>query len=208
MRGFKLLPVVILTMICYSCLAQKKEKLYSTSYSTPGSQDMENALEMLNINMFNVALPVNPLKKYRLSIHIDEYESNMVLKTHKTVWTDVIGARTNTGAHGKLAMIIYRRSDTATLVSLKIGGSGITTLLKISPEYNILHRCNPFKPQPLTVGKIIPVLLCGSGWHDPALPPGAIRFCMEHELSADFKSDAFKSMPHYYIFSVELNEPI
>jgi hypothetical protein len=206
MKKIKMLLMVVLAIQCLPCIAQKKDKLYTTSYSLPGPQDIQDAFAMLNVNMFNVSLPVNHLKKYKLSIYIDEYESNMVLKSHKTVWNDEIGANTSAGSNGKLSIIINKRSDTSTYASLKIGGNGPITLIKVSPKYNILHQCNPFKSQTLVPGKNIPILLYGSGWHDPALPPDAIRFCMENELSADFKSNAFKSMPHYYIFSVEINE--
>lgn len=203
MKISNLLAILLLLVSC-SCLGQAKNQLYSTSYPSPTVQNITDALKMLNTEIFNINLPVDSMKTYKLLVYMDEYEKDMVLKHHEVEWDDRIGLNTRTGNKGTLSIVLYKKSDSTILTSISTAGGQIVFPIKKSPQYNIEHVSKLFSPQTLLPGKKIPVLLYGSMWHDPTLPAGAVRFCMERKLATDFSSEAFKNMPHYYIFSLEL----
>jgi hypothetical protein len=82
--------------------------------------------------------------------------------------------------------------------------------LKIDSIYKNPHACKRFTlPSEFKIGSKIPLLLIGSFW-DTTSKGGSmkgLRFCMENELSADFKNQAFDMMPHYFIIGIQIEKP-
>lgn len=58
---------------------------------------------------------------------------------------------------------------------------------------------------------MVPVMLFGSFWYDAELSKHfggepAYRFCMENEMEADMRNEAFDRMPHYWIVRIGLEK--
>ncbi|TWJ02206.1 uncharacterized protein DUF5041 [Mucilaginibacter frigoritolerans] len=203
MKFFKLFLVIFLSVSNY-LFAQEKETANQTLNYPVTLQNLSDALNLLNINVFNIGIPVEGQNKLRLFVYLDEYEKGGVEKKHEEIWSEIIGNGTPTGNDGKITLMIHKIDDIKFAVSIKTLGGMRVQLIDKAPQYNIEHKFELFKAQPLLPGKIIPVLLFGSMWHDPNLPADAVRFCMERQLNPDFSSEAFKLMTHYYIFSFEV----
>jgi hypothetical protein len=206
MKVIKLLciPFVFGTI---NCSAQKKITNPSFSYSHVTSENLADALRMLNVDIFNIELPIPYQKKYILSIYLDEYGKDSLIKHQELGWGETIENRTPKTTINKLAIIIHKENENKLFTTLKTSSGGERGInVNKDEQYNLPHVCKQFKSQELLPEKKIPVLLYGSMWHDSNIPADAVRFCMENQLDADFSSEAFKKMPHYYLFSIELKE--
>ena len=183
---------------------EKKQPTYLTSVSATSLENIDDALKILNFNIYNINLPVDSQKTYLMKVYLEEYDKGMKLKKSDTVLYETIGKEAIRKTDPKLSIIIHDVNDTNITMLLKTPGGERLSQVKKAAMYNIKHMGKIFKSQPLVPGKKIPLLLYGSMWHDSTLPKDAVRFCMERQLAPDFSSEAFTSMPHFYLIFVEL----
>lgn len=183
---------------------EKKQPTYLTSVSATSLENIDDALKILNFSIYNINLPVDSQKTYLMKVYLEEYDKGMKLKKSDTVLYETIGKEAIRKIDPKLSIIIHDVNDTTITMLFKTPGGERLGPVKKAPMYNIKHMGKIFKSQPLVPGKKIPLLLYGSMWHDASLPKDAVRFCMERQLAPDFSSEAFTSMPHYYLIFVEL----
>ena len=187
---------------------EKKQSAYLTSTSPTSLENIDDALKILNFNIYNINLPVDSQKTYLMKVYLEEYDKGMKLKKSDTVRYETIGKEAIRKVEPKLSLIIRDLNDTTITMLFKTPEGERISLVKKAAMYNIKHMGKIFKSQPLVPGKKIPLLLYGSMWHDPSLPKDAVRFCMERQLAPDFSSEAFTSMPHYYLIFVEITEKL
>ena len=202
---------IILLSLCLSAALggfaqEKKQSAYLTSVSPTSLENIDDALKILNFNIYNINLPVDSQKTYLMKVYLEEYDKGMKLKKSDTVRYETIGKEAIRKVEPKLSLIIRDLTDTTITMLFKTPEGERISLVKKASMYNIKHMGKLFKPQPLVPGKKIPLLLYGSMWHDSSLPKDAVRFCMERQLAPDFSSEAFTNMPHYYLIFVEITE--
>lgn len=183
---------------------EKKQPTYLTSVSATSLENIDDALKILNFSIYNINLPVDSQETYLMKVYLEEYDKGMKLKKSDTVLYETIGKEAVRKVDPKLSIIIHDVNDTTITMLFKTPGGERLGPVKKAAMYNIKHMGKVFKSQPLVPGKKIPLLLYGSMWHDANLPKDAVRFCMERQLAPDFSSEAFTSMPHYYLIFVEL----
>ena len=183
---------------------EKQQSTYFTSVSATSLENIDDALKILNFSIYNINLPVDSQKNYLMKVYLEEYEKGMKMTKSDTVLYETVGKEAVRKADPKLSLIIHDVNDTVITMLFKTPGGERLSQVKKAALYNIKHMAKIFKSQQLVPGKKIPLLLYGSMWHDASLPKDAVRFCMERQLAPDFSSEAFISMPHYYLIFVEL----
>lgn len=205
--------ILLLLSLCLSVALdgfaqEKKQPAYLTSASPTSLENIDDALKILNFSIYNFNLPVDSQKTYLMKVYLEEYDKGMKLKKGDTVIYETIGKEAIRKVEPKLSLIIRDVNDTTITMLFRTPGGERLSPVKKAAIYSIKHMGKIFKPQPLVPDKKIPLLLYGSMWHDSSLPKGAVRFCMERQLAPDFSSEAFTSMPHYYLIFVELTEKL
>lgn len=158
---------------------EKKQSLPLTSVLPTSQENIDDALKMLNFNIYNFNLPVDNQKTYLMKVYLEEYDKGMKLKKSDIILSETIGKEAIIKAEAKLSVIIRDVNDTTINVLFKTPGGERLNMIKRASTYNIKHMGKVFKPQALVPDKKIPLLLYGSMWHDPTLPKDAVRFCME-----------------------------
>lgn len=191
-----------------SSAQEKKQSVLLTSVLPTSQENFDDALKILNFSIYNINLPVDSQKTYLMKVYLEEYDKGMKLKKSDIILSETIGKEAIIKADPRLSVIIRDVNDTTLNVLFKTPGGERLSMIKRSSMYSIKHMGKIFKPQALVPDKKLPLLLYGSMWHDPTLPKDAVRFCMERQLATDFSSEAFTSMPHYYLIFVELKEKL
>ncbi len=172
-------------------------------FLSPSEESITNALELLGINLFTIQLPTNEKKKYFLTVHRDEYTKGSAPKNTVSSFWEIKRLSTSKGSSATLS--ILAKGDSGIVFDWKKpSGSHSQFFNPKGRKTGLEYIVRPFKYQEVVLGRKIPVVLYGSSWYDAK--NDIVRFCDENELNADFSSDAFKEMPHHYVFSIELSE--
>lgn len=166
------------------------------------SGDINDALDLLGINICSIKLPVKNYKKYTIIVYADNYVQNKAAVKRKNEFSIVNG---QIESNKNLSLTIVKTGDSSLIIKWKApDGSTRTSENPRGRLSGLEYRVLPFMFQEILPGKKIPILLLGSSWFDPKI--NAVRFCSDFELNPDLSNDAFKYMPQYYIFSIEINE--
>lgn len=66
-----------------------------------------------------------------------------------------------------------------------------------------MYESRPFElVAPIEKGKIVPLVLYGSFWYEPA--NGGCRFCGDDFIKPDLSSDIVKHIPHYFVLGIKI----
>ncbi len=223
MNYFKVILSVVFICSLINCYSQQKQVAITTttpSVSAPSAttsdvierpksfftavdkSDISDALELLGINIYSIKLPAINTKKYRLTVYTDNYIQNKETVKRKN---EFIVVNEQKDAEQKISLTIVQRGDSTLVIKWKAADGA--TRSSENPRGRISgyeYRCLPFEFQEIVPGKKIPILLFGSSWFDAKI--NGVRFCYDFELKPDLSNEAFKDMPQYYIFSIELTE--
>lgn len=166
--------------------------------------DINDALDLLGINIYNIKLPVIIAKNYKLTVYTDVYTQKQDAKSRKNTF-EIVNDRNQTSKG--LSLIIVKTGDSSLVLKWKVPDG--STRSSTNPRGRISgyeYRVLPFKFQEIIPGKKIPILLLGSSWFDPQI--NGVRFCYDLEMNPDLSNEVFTLMPQYYIFSIEISEII
>ena len=194
------LPVVATTSTTESKMLEKRGSFFGPLKEN----DIAEALEQLGINLYTIKLPPIRSKKYVLHISTDNYiqGQNPIRRKNSFELMNEDGEISK-----NVSLSIIRIGDSSLAIKWKAPDG--TTRSFENPRGRLSgfeYRILPFRFQEIVPGKKIPILLLGSSWFDARI--NGIRFCSELEINPDLEDEAFKKMPQYYIFSIELEEAI
>ena len=166
------------------------------------SDNVYEALALLGINLYSIKLPVDRFKKYKLIVYTDNYTQNKQTERKRNEFFIVDEKKE---FQSKLSLTIVKTGDSLLIVKWKAPDGSERIFEDPGGRLSRFeYRTLPFAFQEIIPEKKIPILLLGSSWYDEKSK--VVRFCTDNELKADLSNDAFKFMPQYYIFSIELKE--
>lgn len=179
--------------------------------------DLQELLELKNMYVRKYDLSGIRDTTLRVVFQVDEYFGRDSMRTlNRSVLGDVY-ARWDSSYLSGLKFQFVPKSDSTALLFCDLedrGGRG--TLLKFrraAPDFKIYnsYEPKPFKSSGLKPGNMVPVMLFGSFWYDAELSKHfggepAYRFCMENEMEADMRNEAFDRMSHYWIVRIGLEK--
>jgi hypothetical protein len=183
------------------CFAQNNNTSSPVSFKPITNENAADALKMLDIDIFNVQFPLIHQKEFQLIVYLEEYVSGAIRSSQEVFSRNY---KSSIQKQDQLSIIIRKVNDTLLSTAIKTSRGQNIIPIKKDIKFNLPYEAKQFKEQMLSPGTKIPLILYGSMWHDPEIPIGAVRFCLEKELNPNFSSDAFKMMPHYYIFFMEI----
>lgn len=191
-------PVVVTSSATTSDVLEKPKSFFAPV----DGDDINDALALLGINIYSIKLPVISSKKYKLTVYTDNYIQNKETAKKKNEFSIV---NEKQESHKNLSLTLVKTGDSLLIIKWK-APDGSTRSFE-NPRGRVSgfeYRMLPFQFQEIAPGKKIPILLLGSSWFDAKI--NAVRFCYDFEMNPDLSNEAFKLMPQYYIFSIELTE--
>lgn len=223
MKAITLLSLLVL-VVAYGCTSDQQAKASTTTsvpvttvltngsavregqmLSTPSAESIIDALKEAGIHIYNINLPKIDLEKYQLILYRDTY-LNGIKSIHPSYPRQAelkSTTFTNDQNRYRVVLTLMDKNDSLFTESWQLpSGHRTATISKKERQHFIDYNVTPFKSQEIVPGKKIPILIYGSSWIDKKT--GYYRYCMERELEPDFSNDAFKRMPGYYVYSIEL----
>jgi hypothetical protein len=203
----KILPTVFFISVACVGFGQSNEM----DYNLPVDQeDVLVALQMAGFSIYNFGVSMPDTSTYSLLFTIQEYIGKEMVseKEWVSITTPYQGFVNNEKIQkkvNKIRVIIHKfDQDTSDLYfDAQIFGGKTTYRARTHLNDSFLYNFYPvsFNQWPVKLNSFHPLCLIGSSWIDSK---GTERFCLEKELEPDYSSDAFNTMPAYYIIGYKL----
>ncbi len=203
------LLIFLITAPLFNVFSQKD----SVSFVPANTEDLEAILAFSGLYVYILNIPNAKDKTEAIYISLDEYNDKGLIKK---CWTENFGnvfkeitfkdETKKSFVSDNVKIFVQKKDKYEFKLHMKTAQMGYSTSLKIdSSLYKNDHELRIFAEHPYKPNTKFPVLLIGSYWNIviDGKPTEYSRFCMEKELPVDFSSDAFQSMPHYYVLSIE-----
>lgn len=208
-----LLQLAVVVFVFAGTVTAHAQERRRVTFGGADTEDMIEALKMLNMHIVSVDLPVDENESFKVSILLEEY-----------AYDTLVAKIPDNRLRPTMEKIRYEGDDEYTMQtfdrlvftinaldekrsSLRCAGGGASVgmplkLRRVSEIRRIDYLLRLFKPQEFVPGAEIPVFMYASPWYDEKY--GIYRFCGSGELDPEMDDELLVLSPHYYILKIVL----